>query len=240
VTRVGVACARVAFPALLAFLVMTGAERVAGASPIRSKLAATAVVWDGRVFTTHALLARWLRSHGGTYEAWARQHPVLAAQATDSSSQKETSASTSDVQSTKPDRKHLMAIGGAVFVAIVLALVLLYQRRKYDFRGRLQRSQPVLATAKGRIRIKADALLRRPSVTPPTIALRGQIVVRATSAARAVASGVGPKQLAGAVSRARPGSWLRLVRDRHPEVAWYAAAFGFATVVGIGVPFLFR
>jgi hypothetical protein len=133
-----------------------------------------------------------------------------------------------------------MAIGGAGFVALVLVLVLLYQRQKYDFRGRLQRSPPVLATATGRLRIDVDVLPLRPSVAQSAAALRSGILHRATSAARAIAAGAGPKGLAVARSMARGESVLRRLRERHPEIAWYAAACAFATCVGIGVPFLFR
>ena len=219
---------------------MTGAEHLAGTSPIRSTLAPTAVVWDGRVFTTHASLTRWLQSHGSTYEAWARQHPSLAA-ATDSAGRKDASAATPQgLKSANPDRRHLMAIGGAGFVAVVLALVLLYQRRKYDFRGRLQRSPALLATPSTNIRINVDVLSRRALAARPASALRSRIVHRATSAAITVAAGIGHKGIAGAVSRVRGDSWLRDIRERHPELAWYAAACAFATAVGISLPFLFR
>src|SRR5262249_58075079 len=39
---------------------------------------AQGVVWRGRTFATRAGFARWLRSQGGSYRAWARSHPVQA------------------------------------------------------------------------------------------------------------------------------------------------------------------
>jgi len=39
---------------------------------------AQGVVWRGRTFATRADFARWLRSQGGSYRAWARSHPVQA------------------------------------------------------------------------------------------------------------------------------------------------------------------
>jgi len=44
---------------------------------------AQGVVWKGRTFATRAEFARWLRSHGVSYRAWARSHPVEAGLATD-------------------------------------------------------------------------------------------------------------------------------------------------------------
>jgi hypothetical protein len=39
---------------------------------------AQGVVWRGRTFATRADFARWLRSRGVSYRAWARSHPVQA------------------------------------------------------------------------------------------------------------------------------------------------------------------
>jgi hypothetical protein len=36
-------------------------------------------VWDDRVFFSKASLARWLRSRGSRYAAWARRHPAAKA-----------------------------------------------------------------------------------------------------------------------------------------------------------------
>lgn len=43
---------------------------------------AKGVVWRGRTFATRAEFARWLRSRGVSYRAWARSHPVEAGLAT--------------------------------------------------------------------------------------------------------------------------------------------------------------
>jgi hypothetical protein len=39
---------------------------------------AEGIVWHGRTFVSHADFARWLRSQGVSYAAWARRHPSLA------------------------------------------------------------------------------------------------------------------------------------------------------------------
>lgn len=39
----------------------------------------SAIVWSDRVFETPAALRAWLRSHGGTYMAWSKQHRLAAA-----------------------------------------------------------------------------------------------------------------------------------------------------------------
>jgi hypothetical protein len=36
------------------------------------------IVWAGQTFPTRAAFARWLRSQGTSYRAWARRHPVQA------------------------------------------------------------------------------------------------------------------------------------------------------------------
>jgi hypothetical protein len=48
------------------------------AVPAPSTGPASGVVWHGQTFATRAAFARWLRSQGRTYRAWARSHPVEA------------------------------------------------------------------------------------------------------------------------------------------------------------------
>src|SRR5512133_386728 len=48
------------------------------AVPSPSNGPAHGVVWAGQTFATRADFARWLRSQGSSYRAWARQHPVEA------------------------------------------------------------------------------------------------------------------------------------------------------------------
>jgi hypothetical protein len=141
----GVFFARIALPALLAFAVMTGAERVAGTSPVRSPVQPTSVVWANRIFATKADLARWLRSHGASYQTWASAHPALAAPQEGKPAQRVADSRSSSTKGEDPT--HLIALGVAFGVALVLGLILLYQRRLYDFRGSLQRgAAPVPAT----------------------------------------------------------------------------------------------
>ena len=133
---------------------MTGAERLAGTSPIQSRLQPTSVLWANRIFATRADLARWLRSRGASYETWAVSHPRLAAA---NSAQRAQAADhlASVVHSKGQDPTHLIALGVAGGVALLLALVLFYEKRTYDFRGRLQRAPPALAVSGGRARTTA-------------------------------------------------------------------------------------
>ena len=48
------------------------------AIPAPSNGPAHGIVWAGQTFATRAQFARWLRSEGTTYRAWARSHPVEA------------------------------------------------------------------------------------------------------------------------------------------------------------------
>jgi hypothetical protein len=48
------------------------------AVPAPSHGPASGIVWHGQTFATRAAFARWLRSQGLTYRAWARSHPVEA------------------------------------------------------------------------------------------------------------------------------------------------------------------
>jgi hypothetical protein len=48
------------------------------ALPAPSNGPAHGIVWSGQTFATRADFARWLRSQGVTYRAWARSHPAEA------------------------------------------------------------------------------------------------------------------------------------------------------------------
>jgi hypothetical protein len=68
---------------LLAGLLTLSAAIVLGiaayeAVPAPSNGPASGIVWHGQTFATRAAFARWLRSQGVTYRAWARSHPVDA------------------------------------------------------------------------------------------------------------------------------------------------------------------
>ena len=235
--RAGVVCARVALPALLAFVVMTGAERLAGTSPIQSRLQPTSVLWANRIFATRADLARWLRSRGASYETWAVSHPRLAAA---NSAQRAQAADhlASVVHSKGQDPTHLIALGVAGGVALLLALVLFYEKRTYDFRGRLQRAPPALAVSGGRARTTVDVSMAR-AARDASVSVRGRVVHPATTAAKAVASGAGPV-LALARSGPQLRDFVRRFRREHPDVAWYVGACAFATAVGFVVPYMIR
>lgn len=75
---------RVALVAVLSAVVILPWVKVAAIlhSPPRSVPVterAEGVVWANRVFVNRHALAVWLRSRGAQYDAWARNHPALAA-----------------------------------------------------------------------------------------------------------------------------------------------------------------
>src|SRR5438128_2249219 len=183
---------------------MTGAERLAGTSPIRSRVQPTSIVWANRIFATRADLARWLRSRGASYDTWALQHPAVAAASGSSPQAESANAHSGSVQSKSQDPRHLVAVGVAVGVAIVLALILLYQRRTYDFRGRLQRSPPALALGGARAATTGEASAGLGVARDVALSLRAHIVHPATAKAKAIAQGAGPTVVAPARSGA-PG-----------------------------------
>jgi hypothetical protein len=53
------------------------ARTLVNAKPVATSgaSAARSIVWGGRVFSTKADLAAWLRSRGTSYDAWAARHP---------------------------------------------------------------------------------------------------------------------------------------------------------------------
>jgi hypothetical protein len=228
----------VALPALLAAVVMTAAEHLAGTAPIRSALKPTGIVWSNRVFATRGEFSRWLRARGVSYETWASNHP--AAEAAAARGQSPVNPAASIAEAASPDHNHLLAIAVAGFVAAVLVLVLLYQRKTYDFRGRLQRSAPRLATAVGRVRVDGAVVAVEPRLRPPALPLRQRALRAASATARTIATGAGPAAVSLANSAVRWQDWVRRVRDEHPELTWYLAACAFATTVGVVVPFVFR
>jgi hypothetical protein len=52
------------------------ARTLVNAKPVATDVAAPrSIAWGGRVFSTKADLAAWLRSHGASYGVWAELHP---------------------------------------------------------------------------------------------------------------------------------------------------------------------
>jgi hypothetical protein len=68
--------AALVLPPLLTLGIAVGATRLAGGQPTSSRTHAHGVVWGKRTFVNRAELGRWLDSHGRSYKAWARRHPV--------------------------------------------------------------------------------------------------------------------------------------------------------------------
>jgi hypothetical protein len=63
-------------PPLLVLAMAFVATQIVGGLEASPRTHAQAVVWGKRTFANRAAFARWLRSHGRSYEAWARRHPV--------------------------------------------------------------------------------------------------------------------------------------------------------------------
>jgi hypothetical protein len=232
-------CARIALPALLAFVVMTATERLVGTSPVRSPVHPTSIVWANRIFATRSDLERWLHARGASYETWASAHPALAAtQSSPNSSSLAGPPRQSHVKSEDPT--HLIALVVAVGVALFLALVLFYQRRLYDFRGSLQRSPPAVAAASARPRRHVDVPAIDVLGREAALSLRTRVVQPAAAAAKAIAYGAGPAALAVVRSSARRRRWLRQFRREHPDITWVVGASMFAAAVGFAIPYIIR
>jgi hypothetical protein len=68
--------AALVLPAFFALVIALGATRIVGGLPTSTRTHAHGVVWGNRTFASRAALGRWLNSHGRSYQAWARRHPV--------------------------------------------------------------------------------------------------------------------------------------------------------------------
>ena len=105
--------AALVLPALIALGIAFGATRFVGGAPTSSRTHAHAVVWGTRTFASRAALGRWLRSHGRSYQAWARRHPV-----------------TPPVAGRRSSSLDSTTVGGGIAVLGLGALALLVRRRR--------------------------------------------------------------------------------------------------------------
>jgi hypothetical protein len=69
-------------PALLTLAIAVAAVRIVGDLSTEPRTHARGIVWGKRTFASRAAFRRWLNSHGRSYEAWARRHPVKPPAAT--------------------------------------------------------------------------------------------------------------------------------------------------------------
>lgn len=83
--------------------------------PAPSKGPAQGIVWAGETFATRADFARWLRSQGTSYRAWARSHPAQA-------------GLTSRGQKHSGLGPRLLAAIGAFLAALALGVALVHRR----------------------------------------------------------------------------------------------------------------
>ena len=67
--------AALVLPPLLVLGIAFAATRIVGGLEA-PRTHAQGVVWGKRTFVSRAAFARWLLSHGRSYEAWARRHPL--------------------------------------------------------------------------------------------------------------------------------------------------------------------
>jgi LPXTG-motif cell wall-anchored protein len=126
--------AALVLPALLAFGIAFAATRLVGGAPTTSWTHAHAVVWGKRTFASRAALGRWLRSHGRSYQAWARRHSATPPAAKDRPS------SSSD---------STMVLGGIAVLGIG-GLVLLVRRRRRSLRRLVTRPRPRIGASYSR------------------------------------------------------------------------------------------
>ena len=67
--------------ALLTLAIVVGTVRIVGSFWPPPRVHAQGIVWGNRMFVDRTAFRRWLESHGRSYKAWARQHPVKPAAA---------------------------------------------------------------------------------------------------------------------------------------------------------------
>ena len=68
--------------ALLTLAIVVGTIRIAGDLWPSPPTHQQGVFWGNRLFVSRAAFGRWLESHGKSYKAWARRHPVRVSTAT--------------------------------------------------------------------------------------------------------------------------------------------------------------
>jgi hypothetical protein len=59
-------------------MVWAGTRAWASDKPAGRSIPAKDFVWGDRVPLSKAMLAQWLRAHGGSYSTWASRHPAAA------------------------------------------------------------------------------------------------------------------------------------------------------------------
>jgi uncharacterized protein (TIGR03382 family) len=126
--------AALVLPALLALGIAFGATRIVGGALTSSHVRAHGVVWGKRTFASRAALARWLRSQGRSYQAWARRHPVKPPAANGRAS--------SSLDST--------TVGGGIAVLGLGALAFLVRRRRRSLRRLVARPGPRIGASYAR------------------------------------------------------------------------------------------
>ena len=112
----------------LAFGAAAGAVGVVGgvSTPLTKP---TSLLWSGRVFTSRADLAGWLRGRGVTYATWAKRHPAPARVLQDRAS----SSGTEQMHASSVQPNRLLAVlvaASAVLVGLALFLQRLGRSRK--------------------------------------------------------------------------------------------------------------
>jgi hypothetical protein len=261
--RLGVLCARVTLPALLAVAIMSAGERAVGTAPVTSALAPTAFVWSDRVFTSKTSFDQWLRARGSSYETWADRHPAAVAESSNRQIRPQLSAlPATELVQTRRQHTLLLTLIVAGFVAVSLTLALLLRH------VRVAVLRPMLAPALARVGspafaggatkslpassapAKARNRRRRPPRPQRESRPRGRVaqervrtaLVAAKTARRQIAVGTRPADpsLPPIPRSVRLRFWIRRTHARHPELAWYAVACSFALAVGAIVPLLVR
>jgi uncharacterized protein (TIGR03382 family) len=111
--------AALVLPPLLTLAIASGATRIVGGLSSSARPHAQGIVWGKRTFVSRAEFARWLESRGGSYQAWARRHPVDPAPVRPKA------------RSSSPRRSTTMLGGVAgLGVVLVLGLAVLVRRRR--------------------------------------------------------------------------------------------------------------
>jgi hypothetical protein len=218
---------------------VAGAAGIVGGKPETVEQKPTSVIWADRVFVNRDDLAKWLKSRGASYEAWAEQHPS-AAQHLEKSVKLRVAAASSNAaqdQVTTTDRSKPLLIGLAAAIALAAVLAL------SGFRDRLRPLARAQAPRRP-VRRPVASLQLRPltNVGHVSASIRryGHSAVASFSPhLTALASSVGTRRVR-LLDELRDPYGRRRIRHYLPRIAFYVISAICALVLGASVAIYFE
>lgn len=241
--RVEILIALVCCAVTMLGVVYLGAQ-VFNSPPSPPQPQAKGIVWGGRTFVNLAEFARWLRSRGVAYEAWALRHPTRAGIAPIQP------PAVPQAQREQPsragDRSTWTAIAGVAVALAALYLLLGIRRRNWLARMSRVLTRERLGVAGQGIAAGGRAVLSLAIVGLRTTSkLATSAALMLVVAARAVAPAIGAgtrlmlrlATMAARASSTRARAGGRAAWRRRETLAWSAAVVLLATISALAVAF---